>query len=357
MTTLTKAHTQWATRADDEKFSSVATMHDAAIKFRLDARKTSSVAVNKLKAIAQGDDVMLQGSTGATASLTNWSFGQLAGKAEAPAGYLQTLPASLAADCINDGLARHNGPDASLLFSHPDNGSRTLRAITSNRYSRIWNCDVTARLMDLEADGIWQPAPAAFDGSRGLYLSDRDMFAFMVDNQRRIFEKLPGGGLSRGFFLWNSEVGAASIGVCTFLYEYVCGNHRVWGCKEVKEVSFRHVGEGLDQKAFGTLQARLTEYADGSAADDEARIQRMRDTFIDTTKEDILNTLFSRFKLSKKLATATVELAEAREDWYGNPRSVWAIAGALTEIARDKPNADEKDKLNRIGAKIMETAF
>jgi len=87
---------------------------------------------------------------------------------------------------------------------------------------RIWNSEITSRLCDLEARGPWQPAPAAFDGSRGLYMGDRDLFAFMVDSGRRIFEKLPGGGLSRGFFVWNSEVGAASFGIQTFFYEYVC---------------------------------------------------------------------------------------------------------------------------------------
>jgi excisionase family DNA binding protein len=43
----------------------------------------------------------------------------------------------------------------------------------------------------------------------------------IADSNRRIFETLPGGGLSRGFFVWNSEVGAASFGIQTFFYEYV----------------------------------------------------------------------------------------------------------------------------------------
>lgn len=330
------------------------TSKHAKIVLRRASRKNVEVA--KLKAFADGATVKLEGKGGVQADLTNWAFSQLATKAEAPAGYLQSLSAPLAADCLNHGLRAYDGNDATMLFAAGDNGL-TARAITSTRYSRIWNSDVTERLLDLEAEGIWQPAPAALDGSRGLYLSDRDMFAFMVDNERRIFETLPGGGLSRGFFLWNSEVGAASIGVMTFLYEYVCGNHRVWGAKDVKEVSFRHVGEGLDAKAFGTLSARLTEYANGSADDDEAKILRMRETIIAADKQGVLDALFSRLRISRKLAAQTVELAEAREDWYGNPRSVWGVAGALTEIARDMPNADKRDELNRVGAKLMEMQF
>jgi hypothetical protein len=29
----------------------------------------------------------------------------------------------------------------------------------------------------------------------------------------------------------------------TFLYEYVCGNHRVWGASNVVEVKIRHIGK------------------------------------------------------------------------------------------------------------------
>lgn len=356
MSTLTQAHEQWSRRAPDERFSSLSDMHAVATGMRAASRSASSVPVKRLTATAIGDDVRVTGPTGTTAKLTNWSFGQLATRADAPAGYLQTLPAIMAAECLNHGLRGASG-DASLMFNVGSGGMSdiTARAVTSDRYSRIWNADVTARLIDLEASGTWQPAPAAFDGSRGLYLGDRDMFAFMVDNERRIFEKLPGGGLSRGFFAWNSEVGAASFGIMTFLYEYVCGNHRVWGAQQVAEVRLRHVGAGLDRRAFGTLQANLTAYADSSATADELRIERMRTVELGANKDEILDALFNRFKVPKGLASQTIDLAEQRVDWYGNPRSVWGIAGALTEIGRDKPNADERAKVDRMGAKIMES--
>src|SRR5262249_15365381 len=146
-----------------------------------------------------------------------------------------TLPAPLAADCINEGLASRAGDsdaadDALILFDRA--GDLTARAITTDRYTRIWNCDITARLLRLASQG-WRPGPGALDGLRGLCGGNQDMFAFLVDNGGRIFETLPGGGLSRGFFVWTSEVGAAAFGICTFLYEYVCGNHRVWGARDV----------------------------------------------------------------------------------------------------------------------------
>lgn len=353
MTTLTRASTEWSKRAPDERFTSLAAMHAKACGAQSSARVSTPIEVKRLRAVAIGDDVKVQSPSGAVADLTDWSFGQLAARAEAPAGYLQTLSAPLAATCINEGL-QHSDGDA-VALTNVTGGSMTMRALTSDRYSRIWNADITARLMDLEAGGVWQPAPAAFDGSRGLYLGDRDMFAFMVDNDRRIFETLPGGGLSRGFFAWNSEVGAASFGIMTFLYEYVCGNHRVWGARNVAEIKFRHVGNGLDARAFGAIRATLTDYANASAETDEARIVALRSATLGGTADEILDALFSKFKVPKKLAADAIALAEMRADWYGNPRSVWGIAGALTEIGRDKPNADERIKIDRMGAKIMES--
>jgi hypothetical protein len=72
---------------------------------------------------------------------------------------------------------------------------------------------------------------------------------FMVDDDRRIFETLPGGGLSRGFFISNSEVGDASFSLTTFLYQYVCGNHMVWGAQGVKNIRIPHIGDA-DERAF-----------------------------------------------------------------------------------------------------------
>lgn len=355
MSTLTRAHIEWSRRAPDERFSSVDAMHARAVNARDTARQSAPVAAKSLQAVAAGDDVRLIGSTGSTAKLTHWSFGQLANRAKAPASYLRSLPAPLAAECINNGL-RHDTGDARLLLN-VNGADMTARAITSDSYSRLWNADITSRLLDLEAGGVWQPAPAAFDGSRGLYMGDADMFAFMVDNERRIFETLPGGGLSRGFFIWNSEVGAASFGICTFLYEYVCGNHRVWGASNVREIRFRHVGATLDNKAFHALRVKLIDYANASAEDDELRIKRMRETVIAQSPVDVIDKLMGKLRMSKKLATEVVDLAAQRVDWYGAPNTVWGIAGAITEIARDKPNASDRDELNRLGAKCMEVAF
>src|SRR5581483_10967489 len=349
------AHRQWASRPDDECFKSIAELHAAASKWRTTAT-VEQIKANALRVAAQGDDLILPQYDGA--GMSNWAFRQVCERAKAPAGYLAQLPAPLAAECINDGLdKRAEDADAMMLFGKSGNVARA-RAITSGKYSRIWNSDITSRLLDLEAEGTWKPAPAAFDGKRGLYLGERDMFAFLVDNERRIFETLPGGGLSRGFCTSNSEVGDGSYNLWTFLYEYICGNHRIWGMQNVEQVKVIHIGNDQASKAFDQMRIEVAKYAEGSAADDEARIERMRTVEIGASKDEVLDAIF-KLKLSaitRKVASEAYDLAEQRVDWYGSPRSVWGYAGGPTEIARDMPNAADRTALDVAASKVMEMA-
>ncbi len=348
------AHRQWASRPDDESFKSIAELHAAAMTWRTSAT-VEAIKANALRVAAAGDDLILPQF--GEASMSNWAFRQICERAKAPAGYLSTLPATLAADCINDGLEnRAEDAEAMLLLGRDGNQLSTARAITSGKYSRIWNSDITKRLLDLESEGTWKPAPAAFDGKRGLYLGERDMFAFLVDNERRIFETLPGGGLSRGFCTSNSEVGDGSYNLWTFLYEYICGNHRIWGMQNVEQVKVIHIGHDQASKAFEQMRIEVAKYAEGSASDDEAKIESMRTVELGASKNEVLDAIF-KLKLSaitKKVAGDAYDLAEKRVDWYGNPRSIWGYAGALTEIARDMPNASDRQALDHAASKVMD---
>lgn len=358
MSVLTRANREWERRPADERFGSLADMHVRAMEIRT-AAAVAKIKMDALRVINQDDDLALMGNEGKPARLTNWSFGQVAERAKAPTHYLGTLPAPLAAECLNAGLAKHrDGAEAQLLIdTRADN--LTARAITSDKYSRIWNSDITKRLVDLEQQGPWQPAPAAFDGSRGLYLGDRDMFAFLVDNDRRIFERGPGGGLSRGFITWNSEVGGGAFGFMSFLYEYICGNHRIWGATNVAEMRVIHIGRDQASKAFNQLQVELRKYADSSADDDEARVAAARKFQIAATKDEVLDAVFGLKSpmLTRSRIAQAYDLAEQRVDWYGSPRSAWGMAGGLTEIARDLPNANDRLALDTAAAKVMEMAF
>lgn len=361
MTVLTQATDQWSNRPADQRFSSLADLNAAVQHHRAVAVEAKDVKINTLRIAPRynpdGSAIpVLVSPTGSEAEFTHHSFGQMCRRIQAPAGYLRTLPVSIVTDAMNNGLSGYEDQEEgdSLLFAQ--NGSLVLRAALSPSYTRIWNSDVTSRLIRLtEQAPEWQPAPEAFDGSRGLYASDKDMFAFLVDNDRRIFESLPGGGLGRGFFVSNSEVGDASFRITTFFYEYICGNHRVWGASGVTDLRIPHIGKA-DERAFSKLTVELRKYADSSVQEDEAKVTAMRTHVLGATKDELLDAAFN-LGVTRRVAAQALAIAEKSEDRYGNPMSVWGFTGGLTEVARDLPNADERVSLERQAGKIMQIAF
>jgi hypothetical protein len=353
---LFKAHAQWKSRPSDERFQSVTSLHNACVKY-MNAAKEAEVAGDSLRVEAVDQELKLVGRTGSQATLGNWAMGQLSARAGAPANYLRKLPATLAAQNINHGLKTrqaHMGPDdkAQLLFHADEETGLVMRAITSDSYSRIWNAEITERLVRLQESNPNWKNPMAYkvlapgtNGSwpemsqemepAGLYASDHDMFAFLVDESKSL--KGSPEGIKRGFFVWNSEVGAAAFGVTTFLYDMVCGNNIVWGASDVNEIRIRHTGRA-PEKAFGELTGELIKYSESSASDTEAMIERAQKFSLGKTKAEALDSIFgiaTKAKVTDVLSRSRLqeglEVAEKREERYGNPYSLWGAVSGVTE--------------------------
>lgn len=361
MTTLQTASMQWATRPADQRFPSLADLQTVTRRYQTEAVEVER-PYSELSIVPDGDGLTLHTPKGG-AALGWWSMGQVSRSVGAPAGYLRQLPATLAAENLNVGLRRlvSAEPDktASILLNR--NGDLRVRAVTSDRYARIWNADVVERLVRLQGRGPWQPAPAAFDGSRGLYASDSDMFAFMVDNGRRIFERRLDGGLSRGFFVSNSEVGAASFAITTFLYAFICGNHLVWEASQVKEVRLRHIGSA-DVRGLREIEATLIRYADASAHDDEARIERAITYSLGMNKDEALDKVFSLHipALTRSRIEDAITQAETAPEVLSvgaSPYSVWGVAQGLTRVSQSEPATEDRVAIDRGAGRLMSLAF
>lgn len=361
MGTILRASTEWATRPADQRFASLDELHEAVVKHRQTAAE-AQLPYKMLRVAVESDTPVLVGPTGVPAQFTNWSFGQLANRVGAPPSYLRLLPPALASDCLNEGikgLTVENEEDRVAKLYLAQNGGLTVRALTGPGYTRVFDSECTGRARQMLAENPeWQPAPAAFDGSRGLYASDHDVFMFFVDNNRRIFETLPGGGLSRGVMFANSEVGAASFWAMKFRYEYVCGNHRVWGASDVTEIRIPHIGRA-DDKIFGQLAVELRKYADAGAADDEMKIASAQKMILGKTKEETLDKIFGlRIPvLGRRRIADAYDKAEEHAEWYGDPKSVWGFTGGLTEIAKASEFADDRVALDRAAGKVLQMAF
>ena len=173
---------------------------------------------------------------------THWSFGQLASLVGAPATYLRQLPAPLAAINLQYGLTSHRAELIKTL--EVEDGRVELRAVTGPDYGRIYDHELVTAVQRIAGNGTgdtrWK-VPGVLDWSTAiynphvditrntttLYASDRDVFLFLVDD------------LS-GFYCWNSEVGAKTLGIASFYLRAVCQNRNLWGVEDFEEITIRH---------------------------------------------------------------------------------------------------------------------
>src|SRR5262249_29750620 len=145
--TAYSAHREWASRPPDERYASVHSLYEAARarRIRLEERPIETGAFRT--EASDTDDLVVRESSGRTAALTHWSFGQLATIASAPPSYLRTLPAAIASSAINYGLQRTARDEHQLFVERSE--PRTVHAITSPRYARVHHHELAARVLDL----------------------------------------------------------------------------------------------------------------------------------------------------------------------------------------------------------------
>ncbi len=366
---LFHAHNQWKTRPADERFPSLQALHDATKQYAASAMEASDVPYSALRVEADGDNIVLIGKRNAPANLTNWAFGQLSSRAEAPAGFLRQLPATLAAQVLNNRMKTlypaqsafsDSEGQANLLFHK--NGGLLCRAMTSNKYSRIWNYEVAERLLEKEAQG-WTPAMPTMRKSLGdfpaLYASDHDMFAFIMMPNKTIQQPVPGAKdmppMYKGLIYFNSEVGESSIGAVSFYYNEMCGNHIIWGASGVTELKAKHVGTVRDRVQNWDMDIR--RFADASTADDEAAMKAAVNMRIAGTKEELLDALFGKrsLGLSRKAIEASYDAVVEGED--GSPLTKWGFVQGVTRHSQTVKYADQRQVLDRAAGRLMSMEF
>ena len=358
---LFKASRQWATRPKDERFATLEELITSTRAYA-DSSAEASVKYSDLRVtIAPDEDnhpseLAILGKTGQEARFSHWGFGQFAARLGAPAAYLRQLPAELAKDNLAFGLAkvRVEEPDATAKMLVHRNGSLMVRAFTGEGYARLWNYEVGERLLRLKDLGWTEKPLATDDAAEGdIYASDHDLFVFLRNDDRRIDEPGNPEGLARGVIVENSEVGASALRVTRFLYRFQCQNHIIWDTKDVLELSVRHVGD-IDVKARGFF-AKVVEYANESASDDEALVKRAFTTKIGDTKDEVLDKIFGSRILSRKQTEKAYEVAETVEAL--DPRTVWGLAQGVSRMSQDIPYADRRTELDRAAGKILRMAF
>ena len=352
------AHREWASRPPDERYASVHALYDAA-RARRQQLEERTIETGEFRTEAVDDDLAFRESSGRTATLTHWSFGQLATIAGAPPNYLRSLPASIASSAINFGLSRIERAQHQLFVA--DTAPWTVHAITSPRYARVHHDELASRVLDLMAQHPAWHLPLGYkDGEfgaekvpSGAYLGDRDMFLFLVDGNRDLDDPTDRthAGLFRGFILRNSDVGAAALTLDVFLFRLVCGNHIIWGFQHVAGFRRRHVGASI-QDAWTTSLDDVRATLDADTADDRTKILRAMAQELGSTRDAVVDTAVQRLDVSQKQAGEAYALAEQFET---NPRSVWGYVQGLTRLSQRTPWQDGRFTLDRAAGRLLTT--
>lgn len=346
------ANQNWASRPNDERFVSLLEM--AAHFERVRANSRGVVVSTKRLEVRPGNEQRLElyGPNGVGYEPTNWSFGQLATLANAPAGYLRTLPAEMAADCLNYGLYRRDIEDVGILLSRLDDKPE-VRAATGPRYGRIWNSEIVGSLVTRFGDGLsgqWR-VPGEFGrevtvtkSNTTLFASDRDFFVFLCDERNRI--EWNNRSMARGFFVWNSEVGAATFGLATFLFDFVCCNRLIWGGAEYSELKMRHT-VSAPEKFIHEVSPALERYAASSSTGIVAALEdAKRDKLSDV--DEFLAKRFSRGLVNKFKAVHELEEQRPIETRYD-------AINAVTAYAKGIEYQDQRIELEREAGKLFGT--
>lgn len=377
MNTLTEASYQFMNRPEDERFTSLTSLHDFTSQQHL-ASTGKNVSSKKVKFAPTPDNkgLVIEGKN-SYANPTHWSFGQLSALSGVPAKLLRTQCehglAPLAADNLNGGFqVVRDAEEIGMLVRRDEavvNASTgdthqniTLAAATGPNYGRIWNKDVTTALTKRFGDGVkdtdWtvpgffgKPLDEITKANTTLFASDRDMFVFLADEKNKITvqNRRDGkpGELSRGFFVWNSEVGSKSLGIAFFLFDYSCCNRIVWGVEEYQRIAIRHTSTAPDRWIDEIIPV-LGSYAHAAAAPIEQRIRAAQQHKVEKA-EEFLSSRFTDRQV-KGILTA-FDLDEHRPI-----ETIWDATTAITAYARTINNTDDRVDIERIGGKLLDLA-
>jgi hypothetical protein len=369
-----RVSSEWFSRPADERYLSLSELL-AAVRGRTERSRTRTVesAVIRVEASRENTErltLMLPGSDMPLAP-THWSFGQLAGLVGAPTTYLRQLPAPLAGINLQYGLTSHRAEQVKTL--EIEDGRVELRAVTGPDYGRIYDHELVSAVQRIAGNGTgdtrWK-IPGVLDWSTGvynprvdisgdtttLYASDRDVFLFLVDDLKPIEAgRLPDGSpdlFFRGFYCWNSEVGAKTLGIASFYLRAVCQNLCLWGVQDFEEIAIRHTKYAAARFAHEAAPA-LTRFANSSPRPFVDGIKAAREKIVARTDDDRSEFLrkrgFSKTETAKIIETVLSE--EGRK-----PESVFDFVQGITAVARDKPHQDTRLDLESRAKKLLDRA-
>jgi hypothetical protein len=204
--------------------------------------------------------------------------------------------------------------------------------------------------------GVYNPLVDVSRDTTTLYASDRDVFLFLVDDLHPIEAwRLPNREPDlyfRGFYCWNSEVGAKTLGIASFYLRAVCQNRNLWGVEDFEEITIRHSKYAANRFAHEAAPA-LTRFADSSAQPFVNGIRQARKRIVARSDED--RTEFLRKRGFGKAETAKIIETVLAEEGHP-PASVFDFVQGITAVTRTRPHQDARLELEGRAKKLLDRA-
>lgn len=390
MTTLMQANSNWSSRPSDQRYQSFDDMM-TVMEQRKHESKEFNMNPSNVSFIAEDNSLKLLSKNGNTASLTNYAFQTLCTRLGVPYGLLaEKLKASTVAAVLND---RHSGltENTRVLFQTAQNGERTIRAFSTESYSRVMDADLLAIYKPLLDNGWYQPIAfqngepdsAVFTATAddvgkyggnggvqvkvgdkvvpsGLYSSDRDMFMMLINKGNNEDDGF-GRPLFNGIMVSHSEVYNRTFNQLNFAMDGVCLNNICWGVKNINEVNMRHVGN-----ANMRIMAAARETVQNLLRSTTVNFQVLRDTIkkaramsLGRYEEDIINDIY-KLKIdpvvTKNVLQRSLDLAEEFRDMNGNPHSVYGLFDGMTRLSQTFKYVEDREALDMAAGKILSLA-
>jgi hypothetical protein len=338
---LTRASRELFRREPDERCDSLPSLMDHCHQQRDDSRELWWQPDQLATQAVDAFDLKLAGGDGAELRMTDWSFTQLCSLCRVHKGTVNQLRANTAAQIFRETLPSSGKPMQVLATDDQ------ARAIHGASYTRLYNSELLDVVAD-SADGF-EPPPKGINGATGLYCGDEDMFCFLIDPNGWI--DINGEQFAPGMFCWNSEVGKRSLGVQTFWYQRICGNHIVWDAVEVVEFTRKHtanVRESLSdvRDIVCRLVNRRDERRDGFA---QVIKTAMGTRFAASPEEAIIE--LTKQGITRSLAVKSIDYAREQ-----GSLTVFSVVDALTRQTQTMANAGDRTALDQKAARLLSLA-
>lgn len=341
MATLTRANRELFARTEDERFESLAELHEHCLTEKL-ASQDRWHHPQLFEPRVAGESVKLTlGNDGAFA-LNHWSFSQLCGLSGVSKDTLNKLSPTTASQALRETLPSGSKPLQVLTTGEQ------VRSIHGTQYSRLWNSDLLAMLREFATD--FGPPPKGFNGATGLYCGEQDLFCFLIDPAG--WTEIGGQAFAPGFFVWNSEVGRRSLGIETFWFQAVCQNHIVWDAVETVEWTRKHTGnisESLGE--IRRIVAQLVEKRDARKDGFAKLIEKAMAERVAQDGDEASKLLFKHGIPRHLVKDAVAKVAERGERF-----TLWSLVDALTSLTGQVRYAGDRMELDVKVAQLLALA-